>query len=194
MIVSAKWDRSKIASLELGPMKSALKRALRKAGATALKRMRAEASRRVRARKRIKGTYVRRALTVRRPKGPGGISSMAWAVDVTGEPVPLVAYPHRQTKKGVSVSVNRGKRTLIEGAFLATMGSGHQGVFTRRGTARLPIDERLGSRPVDALLHQGEADGVAVLGASVFSETLARLIPIEIAKNEARAAERAKDK
>lgn len=179
--INVKWDRSGIAALETGPLKGALKRALRKAGATALRDMRSEASKRIRARKRIKVRYIQRALTLRRPKG-GDISAMEWAVDVSGEPVPLVAYPHRQTKKGVSVEVNRGKRTLVAGSFIASMKSGHKGVFKRKGRARLPIAELRGSRPVDALLHEGEADGVAERGGKSFNETFARVLPLEIGK------------
>jgi hypothetical protein len=147
---------SGIAALETGKLKGALKRALRKAGATALRDMKSEASKRIRARKRIKVRYITRALSLARPSG-SDISSMRWALNVSGDPVPLVAYPHRQTKKGVSVEVNRGKRTLVKGAFVASMQSGHEGVFKRKGKARLPIQELRGSRPVDALLHAGEA-------------------------------------
>jgi signal recognition particle subunit SEC65 len=179
--VSVKWDRSQIAALETGPLKAALKRALRKAGATALRDMRSEASKRIRARKRIKGRYIRRAMTLRRAKG-GEIADMEWAVELSGEPVPLVAYPHRQTKKGVSVEVNKGKRTLIAGSFVATMKSRHKGVFKRKGAARLPIQELRGSRPVDALLHKGEADAVAERGGTSFSATFARVLPLEIGK------------
>jgi hypothetical protein len=114
--IDVKWDKSQIAALETGPLKAALRRALRKAGATALRDMKSEASKRIRARKRIKVSYITRALTLRRAKG-GDIAGMEWAVDVSGEPVPLVAYPNRQTKKGVSVEVNRGKRTLVKGSF-----------------------------------------------------------------------------
>lgn len=179
--IAADWDRSALAGLESGKLKGAAKRALRKAGATALRDMRAEASKRIRARKRIKSSYIRRALSLRRPKG-GDIASMEWAVDMSGEAVPLVAYPHRQTQKGVSVEVNRGKRTLVKGSFKATMKSGHQGVYRRRGKGRLPIDELRGSRPVDALLHAGEAEGVARRGGESFGATFARVLPLEIEK------------
>lgn len=181
--VSVKWDRSQIAALEAGPMKGALRRALRKAGATALRDMKGEASKRIRARKRIKASYITRALTLRRARG-GDIAGMEWAVDVSGEPVPLVAYPHRQTRKGVSVEVNKGKRTLVKGSFVATMKSGHKGVFRRRGTSRLPIDELRGSRPVDALLHKGEADAVAERGGKSFAATFVRVLPLEIGKGK----------
>ena len=116
------------------------------------------------------------------PPAGGDIASMEWAVDVSGEPVPLGAYPHRQTKRGTSVEVNRGKRTLLKGAFVATLRSGHEGVFRRRGASRLPIDELLGSRPVDALLHEGEAEAVAERGGKSFGDTFVRVLPLEVGK------------
>lgn len=181
--VKVKWDTREIKALEAGPFRAAVRRAMRKAGSTALRDMRSEASKRVRARKRIKPSYVRRAMTMQRAKG-SDISSMEWSLKVSGEPVPLIAYPHRQTKKGVTVEVNRGKRTLVPGAFLAKMRSGHEGVFKRKGTARLPIRELLGSRPIDALLHKGEAEAVADRGGRSLRDTFARLLPLEIGKGK----------
>lgn len=179
--LEATWDRSELAALSSGPLKGAAKMALRKAGATALRDMRSEAVKRIRARKAIRPKYIARAITMVRPKG-GEIDGLEWALRVSGEPIPLVAYPHKQTKRGVSVEVNRGKRTLVAGSFVAKMRSGHVGVFRRRGAARLPIDELRGSRPVDALLHEGEAQGVADRGGTSFASTFARLLPIEIDK------------
>lgn len=181
--IDVKWDKSAIAALETGPLKRSAARALKKAGATALRDMRSEASKRIRARKRIRGKYITRAITLSRPKG-SDISQLEWAVRLSGEPVPLVAYPHRQTRKGVSVEVNRGKRTLVKGSFVATMKSGHLGVFRRRGTARLPIEELRGSRPVDALLHEGEAQAVADRGGKSFGETFVRVLPLEVGKGK----------
>jgi len=48
----------------------------------------------------------------------------------TGRPLPIMAFRARQTKKGVTVDV-MGQRKLIRGAFIATMASGHTGVFAR---------------------------------------------------------------
>jgi hypothetical protein len=59
---------------------------------------------------------------------------------------------------------------------------GPQGRVPRRGKARLPIQELRGSRPVDALLHKGEADGVAARGGKSFGETFTRVLPLEIGK------------
>lgn len=179
--INVKWDREGIAALETGPLKAAARRALRKAGSTALRDMRSEASKRIRAMKRIAPKYIHRALSLQRARG-SDIATMSWALNVSGEPVPLVAYPVRQTRKGVSVEVNRGKRTLVAHAFVATMKSGHKGVFLRRGTARLPIKELRGSRPVDALLHGGEADAVAARGGESFAATFVRVLPLEVGK------------
>lgn len=174
--VNVNVDLSGIAALQKGPLKAAVRRALRKAGATGLRDMRSEASKRVRARKRIKPKYVRDAITLRKPKG----DDTDWALEVSADPVPLVAYPHRQGKKGVTVEVNPGKRTLVKGSFVAAMKSGHKGVFKRSGAARLPIKELFGSRPIDALLHEGEAQGVADRGGASFSETFLRVLPLEV--------------
>lgn len=179
--LSVSFDKSGIAALATGPLKRAVVRARRKAGATALRDMRSEAIKRIRTRKRIKSSYITRAITLARPKGTD-IASMEWAVNVSGEPVPLVAYPHRQTAKGVTVEVNRGKRTLVAHAFVATLRSGHEGVFRREGRARLPIKELRGSRPVDALLHKGEAQGVADRGGTSFAATFVRVLPLEVGK------------
>jgi hypothetical protein len=199
--ITAQWDRSKLAELGTGKLTGAIKRALRKAGATALRDMRSEASKRIRARKRIKVRYITRALTLARPKG-GDIATMAWAINVSGDSVPLIAYPNRpkrgtkagrrgrggrgpRTPKlagGIVVEVNVGRETLVRGAFVATMANGHKGIFMRLGKGRLPIKELLGSRPVDALLHEGEADAVAARGGKSFDETFQSVLPLEIGK------------
>lgn len=162
----------------------AIKRALYKAGSTALRDMRSEASKRVRARKRIKAKYVRDSLVMARPKGKA-IDGAEWALKVKGDRVPLRAYPTRQTKKGVSAQVNVGKRSLVRGAFIATMRSGHEGVFKRSGAKRLPIRELFGSRPVDALLHEGEAGAVRDRGQASMAAAFERLLPLELEKLKA---------
>jgi hypothetical protein len=196
MRVEVTWDKRAIAALETGPLKAALKRALRKAGATALRDMRSEAVKRIRARKRIKPSYIRDALTLARPKG-GDIAGMSWALNVSGKPVPLIAYRHRKVRGktgkrrmgprsqgGLAVEVNVGKTTIVRGAFVQTMRSGHTGIFKRRGLKRTPIFELLGSRPVDALLHQGESEAVAARGGASFAATFERVLPLEIGKGK----------
>jgi hypothetical protein len=179
--ISVQWDKAGLASIEPGQFKRAMLRAVRKAGATALRDMRSESSKRIRARKRISPKYIGRAITLRRAIG-SDVAAMQWSIQFSGDPVPLVAYPHRQTDKGVSVEVNVGKRTVVAGSFEATMRSGHEGIFRRAGRTRLPINELLGSRPVDAMLHEGEAQAVADRGGKSLADTYARLLPLELAK------------
>lgn len=57
-----------------------------------------------------------------------------------GPRVQLIHMTARQTRKGVTVRVGKSRK-LIKSAFIATMQSGHVGVFTRKGKARLPIKE-----------------------------------------------------
>jgi hypothetical protein len=177
------WDAKGLQALRPGRLDRAVARALSKAGSTALRDMRSEASKRIRQRKRLKAGVVSRAFRLRRPRKTT-IDGQEWALDVSGKPVSLTAYPHRQTKAGVSVEINRGKRTLIKSAFVATMESGKRGVWLRMGKERLPIRELLGSRPIDALLHEGEAAGVSARGARSFGAAFERLLPLEIAKGK----------
>lgn len=72
-----------------------------------------------------KGIKVRRATK----------SELRASVIATGKPVPLIEYGARQTAKGVSVSVLKGRK-VIAGAFIATMPSGHSGVFVREQGAK----------------------------------------------------------
>ncbi len=58
--------------------------------------------------------------------------------------IPLVKFGAKATKRGVSYRAG-SKRTKLAGAFIATMPSGHRGVFKRRlATGRLPITELRG--------------------------------------------------
>lgn len=51
----------------------------------------------------------------------------------TGKPVALIDYSSRKTKRGVSVQVRKDRpRKVVQGAFIAKMKSGHEGVFWRK--------------------------------------------------------------
>lgn len=63
--------------------------------------------------------------------------------------IPLIKFrakgpePSRGQGRGVSYKLQGGRKRLPH-AFIAPMGSGHRGVFMRRGTGRLPIVELFG--------------------------------------------------
>lgn len=72
-----------------------------------------------------------------------------WSATVTlkDRAIPLIEMRARQTKKGVTYrEIGTKKRVLLSSGFIATMPSGHRGVFLRRGTASTPIDEQYGPR------------------------------------------------
>jgi hypothetical protein len=60
--------------------------------------------------------------------------------------VPLIRIDPRakQMSLGVSYRGDRGMQRSIPHAFIATMPSGHRGVYARKGRGRLPIRELLG--------------------------------------------------
>lgn len=66
------------------------------------------------------------------------------SIIATGRGIALSKFRARQLKKGVSVSVKKGTRKLLPGRFIATMKSGHKGVYTRKSKTRLPIKELYG--------------------------------------------------
>ena len=188
MRVDIKFDPGELRAIRRALSSGIGRKSLRRAGSTALRDGAVESNRRIRRRKKLKVRIVRRALTLRRPGRTG--PRMEWAIDVRGTPVKLQEYAPRKRmirtgrgkRRGVSVEVNVGKRTIPKGAFTATLRSGHTGVFRRLGRSRLPIRELLGSRPADALLHHGEAEGVQARMQSSFVKTFRRNFDAELAK------------
>src|SRR4030095_16023346 len=93
-------------------------------------------------------------------------------LSVSTKRIPLIAFAARQTKTGVSYRLPKG-RGSIPGAFLATMRSGHTGVFKRERqsvrqsagragiTFNLPIDEKFGPSPGAVVRrHAAELQGL----------------------------------
>jgi hypothetical protein len=161
-------DTSRIVpALNLGSAEA--RRAARLAGSSALRAMRAEASRQIRERKAIKVAAIGKAVTMVFP--PAG--QFIWTLRASGAPMPVIAFSPRQTKKGVSVEINVGRRVLIRGAFIATMKSGHTGVFYRMGKKRLPISEAFTSRVSEVL--SDAAPLIAARGFEVFRSTFSRV-------------------
>lgn len=101
----------------------AVPRALNKTATT----VRAEAARKiVSVGYGMKIAAIKRNLSIRRATA----SERVAIVRATGKPIPLINYGARQTKPGVSVAVLHGRKT-VRHAFIATMKSGHKGVFIR---------------------------------------------------------------
>lgn len=57
-------------------------------------------------------------------------------IDITGAPLPLLAFGARQVRTGVSAAVLNRQRKVVQRAFITTMPTGHKGVFARGGYER----------------------------------------------------------
>lgn len=102
-------------------------------------------------------------------------------VKVTGKRMPLIDFNATQTKAGVRYRLSKkGGRQLIRGAFIATMKSGHRGVYAREyaqrvgvsqvgeeGTQRFQREQRLGlaARPTSMQPQTFRRHRVALLRA-----------------------------
>jgi len=106
----------------------------------------------------VKAKAVNKSLKIERAKKGKPVAR----IQSTYKAIPVIEFSGvRQTKKGVSVRMRKDMpRKLFRGAFIATMKSGHKGVFRRlgkqylkrwspgrkqtRGTENLPIKELYG--------------------------------------------------
>jgi len=68
-------------------------------------------------------------------------------VEMKSASIPLIAFGAKKIRQGVSVAIVKGKRTVLKGAFIAQMQSGHTGVFRRRFGSRKQ-GKRYSSLPV----------------------------------------------
>jgi hypothetical protein len=76
----------------------------------------------------IKASAIKKSFTINRASR----GNLVVVLKATGRQIPLINYGARQTKSGVSFSVKNGRKVLKH-AFIATMQSGHLGVFERTG-------------------------------------------------------------
>ena len=84
------------------------------------------------------------------------------SIESMGQPLPLSSFSGtRQRVKGVSVKVKQNhSRKVIPGTFLATMQSGHTGVFWRMGKKRLPLSQRFSSSVPDVFSNESVMNAV----------------------------------
>lgn len=180
LIVS--WDAKTLELLRAKTLDRAVFRALKKAGGDALRALRAEAKRRTRERVAIRAGYLAASAFPLRYATGRTLESLVWTMLVSGRSVPLGEYPRRATKKGVSVEVSRGKRSLIRGAFLAQARTGRQSVFLRPGKERYPMGHRLGLSVADSMKDGQTPTAAFARAESVFSSAFHRLLPLELGK------------
>lgn len=164
-------------------LEALLLRVARAAGSDGLRAMRTMGSDVVRGKKRFKLGKVRAGLPVHYPKAVKKIGGLVWRMDVEGQLMPVASLPHRQTKRGVSVTINAaGGRKLIKSAFVARMRSGHVGVFRREGGKRLPIREAYTTRLSDVFFDRDTVPKVTSAAIARMSATSRRLMAAELGK------------
>lgn len=89
---------------------------------------RTQASRLIRNEYKISAKIIRKTFAIK--KAFARQSMQTGTLSSSGGALPLYAFGARQTKRGVSVNV-KGTRKVVRQAFIATMKSGHLGVFGR---------------------------------------------------------------
>lgn len=114
-------------------------------------------------------------------------SNLVARLVVTGRRIPLITFkargpePSRGRGRGVTYSIGRNARTRVESGFIATMKSGHRGVFARlsgQGPAtglrvgRLPIVELKGPSLPRVLTNQWIAQGWDTRGQEIVEKNL----------------------
>lgn len=152
--IEFEWDSRTLSVFRGGKVESAIARSLRLAGNQAIRSLRKDATAFAAARKALPGVVITEDQRLSLPNRAAAIRDFAWTLFVKGKPVPVSAFRHSDTRRagrgvrarGVLVSIDQGRVTSIRSAFVATMKTGHKGVFRRTGKKRLPIEEVFSSR------------------------------------------------
>ncbi len=90
--------------------------------------------------------------------------------------VSLVQYQVRQTRTGVKTEVIRGKSETLRHAFIATMPSGHKGVFQRTGQKKIATRGRYKGRMRETIKELYGPSLPKVFGNSILVEKLQKFI------------------
>jgi hypothetical protein len=180
--LTLEWDKAQVAALSGDKLAKALTRAVRNSGDQAARQLVTQAVKYIRSRKNLKSGFIREALKLQRPGAGASLEDMAWNLRVRGKPVPLSQYPTRKGKGGVVARVNKGGSATLPGAFLANVGSGHRGVFIRKGKARLPIKQLFSSRVTDVLEDSGALDDLFRKAQARMAQAFTTQLDVQLAK------------
>jgi hypothetical protein len=126
--VDVRHDLRQVAARFSGQVRAQMRPAIARALNRTATSVRAGTGREIRKVYNIKQGSVRAQIKITRATR----NELEARVTASGRPIPLIEFGARQTKRGVTVKVKRrGGRKLIPGAFVATVGAGHRGVFIR---------------------------------------------------------------
>ena len=173
-MLTIRFDDDKIKKLEreLRNFPRALPKVMSRALTRTATSARTQISRSLASRIGIKIKDVRTRLTLTKAT----YSNWRSRVGISGRRFGLIKFAARQTKKGVTYRKGGRSRVLIRHAFIATMPSGHRGVFIRKAGPRLPIAEMRG--PSLAQVFKGtrgevdriQAESLAKLGKNIHDQ------------------------
>lgn len=108
---------------------------------------------------------------------PARINPVRATFHVDRMPVPLSEFNATQLKRaGTRVKIG-GRTKTFKGAFIATMPTGHEGVFRRRTKRRLPIRQMFGPSVADIWGDEFEEHGLEVF-RELFPEQLFRALRV----------------
>lgn len=131
-----------------------------------------------------KKAEIRKAISV---KKMGAADDSAY-VRCKGRRMALIHFKARPTKKGVTVQVLKSEsRSLIKHAFIATMKTGHKGVFWRRmkdgrRVPRLPIQELFSFALPEVLGHPPTIKAVLDLAGPRLKKNMEQALNYELSK------------
>ena len=89
-------------------------------------------SREVRKEYRVSASGLKKAVRFRRANK----NKLKYTMVFNNYGIPLHKFANKQTSRGVRATQRKGKATLYKGTFIATMPSGHTGIFGRTSRAR----------------------------------------------------------
>lgn len=173
--ITAQYDLSAFDKLQSPSFKRTITTALNKT----ITSLRTQTRREIQQRIKLKGQVINRGLKINRAQHKKFATQTPQAsLTVNHNPVPLIHYQARQTKrKGISVNV-KGQRKYLPKAFIATMRSGHRGVFQRDTNKRLPIRELYSTRLTDIVNNPQLIASIAKQAQQRFKIELERAIKL----------------
>jgi len=151
----------------------AMVRALNRTATT----VRAEAARRIRERYNLKSRVLKDQIRIRNATK----AELRAVVQASGRPIPLVEFDARSGATGATVRVSRVRKPVAH-AFIATMKSGHRGVFlrvekgsrkyrnqrVRKGGSDLPVAELFGPSLPQAFTSKQVMDAIVAAARERF--------------------------
>ena len=154
-MISIKTNIAKFINTELRDIKNANTKATRSATTKVARQGATAGKQAVREQYTIPAAKLNEATKIK----PASSNDQSAKIIVTGRPLSMDYYRALKNKiKGATAMIIKGKRVTIPGdkgegtkTFVATMKSGHKGIFYRSSKSRLPVVERKGPSAPDLM-------------------------------------------